>query len=508
MGYAWRAHGEWKLSDVNEAASAQIQNTRNIWKAWVLPIAAALIVTAIMMIERLQVDWSADCTLAGNGACDDDLFANLFAWLPAALTYAVFHIWGARELTVRTQPILSGLKRLVGIAVYVGIQLLPVPGWYLWYAGLAGGFLITLTVIGVVVAPFVGAMTAGFCAGVLLAAFAGPALNGLQGKQIKHLFWNYGLGGAFGALILSVGQFVFDPAFGHVAGPQNPWLTAFGALGTVLAVGVVMSSFGYSGWQRAKLLHNTRGLGFQHLWWVVALAALLVLPTHFMVKQSLTVFGRDGFPVPVIASALRGNKPAIDTPFVLGGLNYVGRREDVERREVIQRSRMEYTVLNKGTAKEVTESKTVYDGLEQWRLTDKTSSLGESVYITADQSSRMTEQECLPDITAGESFCVRPEPVERDDIKKTFAIAEDEDGFLLSEKARDASLGVRIAAQTPDVRDKKTWKMIYCRLNVVNVTSANFSAHQVIPCTADWVATAKAMRTRLEGDFRAVQPKP
>ncbi len=491
------------MSDVNEAASTQIQNTRNIWKAWVLPVAAALIVTAIMMVERLQVDWSADCTLAGNGACDDDMFADLFAWLPAALTYAVFHIWGARILTVRTQPILSDLKRLVGIAVYVGLQLLPVPGWYLWYAGLAGGFLITLTVIGLVIAPFVGAMTAGFCAGVLLAAFAGPALNGLQGKQIKHLFWNYGLGGAFGALILSVGQFVFDPAFGHVAGPQNPWLTALGALGTVLAVGVVMSSFGYSAWQRAGLLPDTRGLGFQHLWWAVALAALLVLPIHFMVKQNMTVFRRDGFPVPVIAAALRGNKPAIDTPFVLGGLTYVGRREDVERREVIQRQWMEYTVLNKGTVSEVTESKTVNDGLEQWRLTDVTSSIGEPVLITADQSSRMVEQECLPDVAAGDRFCVRPEPVERDDIKKTFAVAEEEDGFLLSDKAPDASLGVRIAAQTPDVRDKKTWKMIYCRLNVVNVTSAKFSVSQVIPCTVDWVAQAKALRMRVESDFGA-----
>jgi hypothetical protein len=111
-------------------------------------------------------------------------------------------------------------------------------------------------------------------------------------------------------------------------------------------------------------------------------------------------------------------------------------------------------------------------------------------------------------VSVGDTFCVRPDAVERDNLKKTFAIAVEEDGFLLSEKVPEALLGVRIAAQTPDVRDKKTWKLTYCRLNLVNVTAAKFSAHQVIPCTADWVSTARALRRRLEGDFAAIQSKP
>jgi hypothetical protein len=496
------------VSNTNTQSGSASPTPRDFSKAWVRPFIAALIVTALLIVERLQVDWSADCSLSGGSACDTDAFANVFAWLPVALTYAVFHIWGARHFTERTSPLKIGLKRSAGIAVYTALQLLPVPGWYLWFAGIAGGFIISLTVIGLVVAPAVGAMTAGFCAGLILAAFAGPPLKGMTGKQLKPFFWNYGLGGGIGALILAVGQVIFDPAFAYLAGPENPWLTATGALATILAVGVVMSYFGERAWRRAGLVESEQSLQLKHLGWAAALAALLIVPSHFMVKNNVTVFGKNGERFPLVAQVLRGNKPAIDTPFLLGGLNYVGRREDVERREIIQRSRMEHTVHNKGTASEVTESKTVYDGLTQWRLTDKTSAPGEAIYVTADRSAQMIEQECLPDVSVGDTFCVRSDAVERDNLKKTFAIAVEEDGFLLSEKVPEALLGVRIAAQTPDVRDKKTWKLTYCRLNLVNVTAAKFSAHQVIPCTADWVSTARALRRRLEGDFAAIQSKP
>lgn len=368
---------------------------------------AALVVIAFLMVERLQVDWSADCTLKSGNACDADIFANLFAWLPAALTYAGFHIWGARHLIETPSPAKSAFKRGAGIVVYTALQLLPVPGWYLFYVGIAGGFIISLTVIGLIVAPAVGAMTAGFSAGLILAGFAGPPLKDMTGKQLKTFFWNYGLGGCFGALILAVGQVIFDPAFAHVARPQNPWLTALGALAVILAVGIVTSYFGIRAWTRAQLVQGEQNLQIKQLSAVAALAAFLILPSHLMVKNSVTVFGKDGERFPLLAGVLRGNKPAIDTPFLLAGLRYVGRREDVERREIIQRSRMESTVLNKGTASEVTVGKTVYDGLTQWRLTDKTSTLGEAIYVTADQSARMIEQECLPDVTAGDTFCVR-----------------------------------------------------------------------------------------------------
>lgn len=496
------------MSDLNDQHRAKILNSSTIWKVWLRPVHAALIVMVIMMIERLQVDWTADCSLSGGNACDADVFANVFAWLPTALTYAVFHIWGARHLVESSPGIKADLKRGAGIVVYTALQLLPIPGWYLWYAGLAGGFVISLTVIGLIVAPFVGAMTAGFCAGLVLAAFAGPPLNGMTGTQLKRFFWNYGLGGGFAALLLAVGQVIFDPAFAHFARPENPWLTATGALATILAVGVVMSCFGVRAWRRAELVEGEQSLQLKHFGWTAALAALLIVPSHLMVKNSVTVFGKDGERFPLLAGVLRGNKPAIDTPFVLDGLNYVGQRQYVERREIIQRSRMQYTVLNKGKANEVNEGTTVFDGFVQWQLTDIASPQGEYILITADQSLRMVVQECMPDLTAAETFCVRPSPPERDNLKKTFAIAEEEDGFLLSEKAPDASLGVRIAAQSPDVRDKKTWKLTYCRLNLVNVTSAKFSASQIIPCDADWVSVAKALRTRLEGDFAVVQPKP
>jgi hypothetical protein len=496
------------VSEPNDHRSAKSLTQSDMLHAWIFPIAAALIVSAIMMIERLQVDWTADCTLSSNSDCDTDIFANLFAWLPAAFTYAIFHILGARRLIETSSPVKSALKRGVGIVVYAALQLLPVPGWYLFYAGVAGGILISLTVIGLLIAPLVGVLTAGFCAGLILAAFVGAPLLQMTGKQLWALFWNYGLGATFGTLILSLGQAAFDPAFIYLAQPQHPWLTILGALATILAVGIVMSWWGLRAWRRAGLVQYEQGLQIKDLSIVATLGALLILPSHILVQNKITVFGKDGERFPALAGVLRGNKPAIDTPFVLGGLNYVGQRRYVERREVVQRSRMQYTVLNKGQANEVTESATVYDSFVQWQMTDIASPPHEYILVTADQSSRMVEQECLSDATTVETFCVIPSPPYRDELKKAFAVAEDEDGFLLSEKAPDASLGVRIAAQTADVRDRKTWELIYCRLNLVNVTSAKFSASQIIPCNADWVSIANALRTRLEADFNVVQPKP
>jgi hypothetical protein len=106
---------------VNDQPNTKTLSAEQLWKAWVRPVLVALLVMVFMLIERLQVDWTASCSLQAGGSCEDDVFASFFAWLPAALAYAVFHIWGARHLVPDASPV----RRVVGIAVYLVPQLLP-----------------------------------------------------------------------------------------------------------------------------------------------------------------------------------------------------------------------------------------------------------------------------------------------------------------------------------------------------------------------------------------------
>jgi hypothetical protein len=131
----------------------------------------------------------------------------------------------------------SRAEAFLSLGVFISINLFPVPGWYLVYGGIAGGFAITLTVIGFAIAPAVGVLVAGFCAGIILSLFAGPTLTFIKWAQWKTLLWGYDLGGALGAGALVLGQVMFDPALANTFGANMPWLTALGTLGTVLLLG-------------------------------------------------------------------------------------------------------------------------------------------------------------------------------------------------------------------------------------------------------------------------------
>ena len=57
--------------------------------------------------------------------------------------------------------------------------------------------------------------------------------------------------------------------------------------------------------------------------------------------------------------------------------------------------------------------------------------------------------------------------------------------------------------RTTQIEESKPeqWGRLYCRLNVLNVTSANLSVTQVIPCNTDWKAEAQKVRIYVESLF-------
>ena len=66
-----------------------------------------------------------------------------------------------------------------------------------------------------------------------------------------------------------------------------------------------------------------------------------------------------------------------------------------------------------------------------------------------------------------------------------------------------ASLFIRWDLRKQDKVPKtgEPFPRLFCRLNLVSVTQAKFSVHQIILCDADWLAEARRVRTYVEGLF-------
>jgi hypothetical protein len=476
-----------------------------IFRAFVWPTIVALVVVAVITIERLQVDWTAACSLQAEnpGSCTEENFNMVFAWVPAAFAFGLAHIVGATGLHNGSNTSAAITERLGKLVAYFAIHVFPAFGWYFFYVGLAAGFLISLTVVGLIIAFPVGALAAGFVAGLLLALAAGPSFTVLDRAGWKRLLLDYGSGSAVGTLVLISGQGLFDPAFGFIAGPDRPWFTATGALSAVALSCILL-------WVAALKANypSIRVLGNQDFRSAVAAiglaAAALVLPVHFMVRNSATVFPRNGGFLAPVASYIRGNKPPVTSTLALAGLPYAGPRSAIIEREIISRDRMETTTLHKGTDQEVNVGSTVYDSYVQWRITPLLEPKRESIYVIADAGGAQSELHCKP-VSGERQRCLRyPDPpVPPDLTEETRPLAEDgEDGYEFSSVAKDAALGIRYVTTTRvEGSSEIDWARLYCRLNLVNVTIAKFSVHQIIPCDADWPAEATRVRAYVEGLF-------
>jgi hypothetical protein len=487
--------------------------TRDYWEAWVLPILAAQLAAAVLMVELLQVDWTVDCSTI-IGGCETEVFRALFGWLPIALAYGAFHIWGARRL-VKNAKFQSTLLRFMSIPVFVAIHLLPVPGFVLFYVGVAGGFAIALTVIGLVVSPVVGFLTAEFFAGAMLGLFAGPPFAELDWRSWRSLLLYYGYGGALGStvLMLCVGALMlshglFDRVSVNPFSVYLSWLPIVGTLITVAAVGAITSHFAQMGWVKAGLIEADPLVSPADYKQAAILVVPLTVLVSLMVASGSTLFRRDGAPFPALAAMLRGDRPGIPIELKVADLTYVGRRGQIFSRGIVKRDRMEFHVENKGMPDEVSVGTTVYDEIEEWQLKDTNSS--ESITVTADASSLQVTLECEPGLIEGEEFCSDDNYPRRENLQKTFAIAYGEDAYLRSVYAPNAALAIRFDNRLDRGDDKRNWARLYCRLNLVNVTSAKFSAIQIVPCEVDWVSAADQLRARLEGDFvaSAATPEP
>lgn len=476
----------------------------DIMRAGVWPTIAALVVTAIIMIERMQVDGSASCSLqsASNpDACGDQFFSKLAPLMPAAFAFGLAHIIGAASLYANTTSRFSRAERAAKFFAYGALHLWPAFGWYLFYAGLAGGFLVSITVIGLIVAIPVGVLTAGFASGLVLALAAGPSLVAPEGSRWRRLLGHYGASAAAGAFLLWVGAFfVGIPVTGSKA--VGPWFPALGSL-AMTALACCLTWF--AAVRAASPTPSTlwRPQYRTALARIAAVSLALAFASDVMVRNALTVFPQSGGLLAPVAAYLRDYRPPYSSGISLAGLRFVGARERVLSREMTSRSRMVTTTLDKGTPDERNVGSTVFDDYVNWRIEPSGSDKSEAIEIVADGGGVKRDLYCKA-TTDGRSCTSEPDlPVAADVKEQTVTLALDiDEEFEFLESVPNAALGSRWDNRTRgENTDRKTWKKLYCRLHLVNVTTAALSVHQVIPCNADWVAEEKRVRADVEGMF-------
>jgi hypothetical protein len=443
---------------------------------------AALAVTSVQIIERAQVDWTAEC---GNpGVCETvqtgQLFGGMLGWLPALFVFAILHA-ALRRYPPEIDA--SGTDRAGRVLAFAAASIYPHIGWHMALAGIAAGFLAAATVIGLIVAPFVGIIGGAWFGGLLLGFAAGPSFS--AGWSIwRRVLLRYGNSAALAAVVLAIGYGLFDPQFSVIAGAY-PWLDALGLLTTTAVACSIIWVMTLDAQEPTRAAipkpRLARAAG------ALAMAiGVFVAPAVLALQagaKPLAVFESSAAPA---VAYVRGYKPPIAVRLQLAGLAFIGNRSQVTQRSSERREHMP-----DGTA-------------ISWRMLPPIAGQDE-IHVVADNGGASRELLCQAP-SDGRRMCFLDGYVARDrttEPVQRIMTFQSEDAFEDFTDLPDAYLGINF-----DKALKKNGVALadgprrYCRLGLVNVTTARLSVHQILPCGQPWKEQAIRLRGHIEGLFR------
>jgi hypothetical protein len=473
---------------------------------WVglVPTLAAMAVAAIQFIERAQVDWTADCSLPGLCATQNPpaLSSSYGGWLPAFLAFAVLYVAMVRH-PPEIEP--SRADRAARLIVFIAASLFPVVGWYLFYAGVAAGFLAAITVVALPLAPVAGVLGAGLIGGLILGVVAGPSwtnatIDVWRRWLLCHANWS-----AVAALVFTGGHVLFDPQFrGH-----GTVANGFAVLGVVSATALACTIVWRLAGARALVPATNQARGnFQTYLMIAGAAVVLTALASLAIARGTTLLSRDGGLTDPIANFVRGSKPPISVNLSFAGLDFVGERSLILARTGVDRARMIHERKDVGTPREATYSRSVIDRIPTWHVAPPAKGQ-QAIHLTADNGGITIELHCQAD-QRDRRLCVRERNLREGQTHSEFSpdwtthtvAADHEDGYQFSSALPDAALGYRYAARSQSENTTSTdWHFVYCRLNLINVTEAKLSVHQIIPCDTPWEVRARDIRSYVESLF-------
>jgi hypothetical protein len=479
-------------------------NIAAIWQAGIIPTIAALLVTALQIIERAQVDWTADC--GAPGVCETvqqgELFAGMLGWLPALFVFAVLH---AALRRYPSQIEASRPDRLVRVVVFMAASIYPHMGWYLALAGIAAGFLAAITVIGLVVAPVVGIIGATWFGGLVLGVAAGPSFS--AGWAVwKRVLLRYANASALAGTVLAGGYGLFDPQFSLIAGAY-PW---FDALGLLLATAAACCIIWIMTFDAGEIVRSRirRPVLTGVIAGLVVASLVMTMPAVLSVEAGLKPMNLAGNWGASVTAYVRGYKPPQTRTLQLAGLDYVGARNLVSLQSSERRDRMVTQSLNVGTPQQINVGRSETYRVVSWRMVPPLQGQ-EQIHIVADDGGEMRELHCLAP-TAGERTCLRDRHVAdhlSPELVRSAMTFQSEDAFEFSDDLPNTYFGINFskALKLNGVRLIDGPRQ-YCRLGLVNVTSVRLSVHQIVPCDQPWKEQAIRLRAYVERLFRPPTP--
>jgi hypothetical protein len=458
------------------------ENTSAIWRTGIIPTLAALIITAVQIIERAQVEWAASCAMPGicETVQQGEFLGELLGWLPAFFVFAILHA-ALREYPPAINP--SWPDRSARLVVFAASSIYPHLGWYMALAGIAAGFLAAITVIGLIVAPVAGILGGTWFGGLLLGFIAGPSFTA-DWPIWRRVLLRYANAAALAGVVLVAGYGLFDLQYSVIAGAY-PWLDALGLLMfTAIACCIIWI------WTRdahqAVCAALSKAMLVQAFGALGVVVAVIVAPTMLAIEAGMKPLNAVGGSANPAVAFVRGYKPPNTTPLQLAGLSYIGARSNITLRSSERRDH-----IPGGRA-------------ISWRMTPPQSGQ-EEIHVVADNGGAKRELPCLA-VSEGKRLCFRDSYVARDRITEPVQRAmtfQSEDAFEDFVDLPDSYFGIRF---DPGLMRNGTaladGPRRFCRIGLVNVTSARLSMHQIVPCNEPWKETAIRLRAHVESLFK------
>jgi hypothetical protein len=369
------------------------------------------------------------------------------------------------------------------VLVFAMASIYPHIGWYMALAGIAAGFLAAGTLIGLIVAAFVGIVGGAWFGGLVLGVVAGPSF-GAGWTVWRRVLLRYGNAAALAGVVLAMGYGLFDPQFSVIAGAY-PWLDALGLLTTTAVACCIV-------WVLTLNAHEPARAALPKAMQIRA-AGVLAMATGILVAPTVVALQAGAKPLAVFESCaasavayVRGYKPPTTVRLQLAGLTFVGNRSQLTQRSSERRKHMP-----DGTAM-------------SWRMLPPVAGQ-EEIFVFADNGGVSRELLCRAP-SNGKRLCFLDGYVARDravEPAPRVMTFQSEDAFEDYTDLPDAYFGINF-----DKALKKNGVALadgprrYCRLGLVNVTTARLSVHQIVPCGQPWKEQAIRLRVHVEGLFR------
>jgi MFS family permease len=211
---------------------------RDVVTVGVLPTVAALLVTAVLLIERVQTDWSLSHSIHVPASRAGLGFAP---WFLPLFAFAVCQIAFGGGVFERTKTAVGYVGRWTRALAFAGFFMLPAFAGPITWTGFIVGLLAAMTIIGFWVIPIVSPAAAGGVFGVALSLGLRPMSDTLTDPNGHKFVWRVCKASMLAGIVVFLTQLAVDVGTSGTFMPRlaNALLVTAPSLGLMLGLAAV-----------------------------------------------------------------------------------------------------------------------------------------------------------------------------------------------------------------------------------------------------------------------------